>query len=199
MRNQKVLRMAQLAILTAILILFAVTPIGYLKIGPVEITFMLIPVAVGAICLGPAEGAFLGAVFGVTSFLQGFLGISAFGVALFSISRLWFPVLCILPRILCGLVPGILHRVLPKGMPETARCMISALSCALTNTIGFVGLMMVFFGNSDYISGMRGEMALLPFLAAFVGINGLVEAIVSTVVGGGIARVIPAIGRHTKQ
>ncbi len=50
----------QLALLTAIELIMAFTPLGYLKIGPVSITFMAIPVAVGAIVLGPISGAFFG-------------------------------------------------------------------------------------------------------------------------------------------
>ena len=61
-----------MAILVAIMLIFAYTPLGYLKAGPIEITFMVLPVAIGAIILGPAVGAILGGIFGVTSFIQCF-------------------------------------------------------------------------------------------------------------------------------
>lgn len=73
--------MVQMAILVAIMLIFAYTPLGYLKAGPIEITFMVLPVAIGAIILGPAVGAILGGIFGVTSFIQCF-GASGFGVLL---------------------------------------------------------------------------------------------------------------------
>ena len=47
--SKKVLLLTQTAILTAIIFLMSFTPIGYLKVGFVEITFLVIPVAVGAI------------------------------------------------------------------------------------------------------------------------------------------------------
>ena len=56
--------MVQLAILVAIMLIFAYTPLGYLKSGPIEITFMVLPVAIGAIILGPSAGAILGGIFG---------------------------------------------------------------------------------------------------------------------------------------
>lgn len=59
--------MVQMAILIAIMIILAFTPLGYLKFGLIEITLMVIPVAVGAIVLGPLCGAILGGVFGITS------------------------------------------------------------------------------------------------------------------------------------
>ena len=68
--------MVQMAILIAIMIILAFTPLGYLKFGLIEITLMVIPVAVGAIVLGPLCGAILGGVFGLTSFIQCF-GFSA--------------------------------------------------------------------------------------------------------------------------
>ena len=77
-----------LGLMTGILLLMAYTPLGYLNIGPLAITFNVIPVAIAAITLGPAGGAAIGAVFGMTSFLQciGIGGSSAMGAMLFSIN-----------------------------------------------------------------------------------------------------------------
>ena len=63
-------RVTLLGLLTAILLVLSMTPLGYLNIGPLAISFNMIPVAVGAAALGPVGGAVLGAVFGMTSFLQ---------------------------------------------------------------------------------------------------------------------------------
>ena len=51
-----------LGLMTGILLLMAYTPLGYLNIGPLAITFNVIPVAIAAITLGPAGGAAIGAV-----------------------------------------------------------------------------------------------------------------------------------------
>ena len=68
-----------LGLMTGILLLMAYTPLGYLNIGPLAITFNVIPVAIAAITLGPAGGAAIGAVFGMTSFLQ-CIGIGGSGM-----------------------------------------------------------------------------------------------------------------------
>ena len=65
-RKAKTLMLTQNAVLAAIVVLMAFTPIGYLRLGAVETTFIMIPVAVGAITLGEKSGAFLGLVFGVS-------------------------------------------------------------------------------------------------------------------------------------
>lgn len=65
--------LSELALLTALVLIMAYTPLGYLKTPwGVEITFIVIPVAVGSIILGPMAGGFLGLVFGLTSFFQCF-------------------------------------------------------------------------------------------------------------------------------
>jgi uncharacterized membrane protein len=70
--NFRTNRMVQLALFTAIILLMTFTPIGYIKIPGLglAITLLVVPVTVGAIVLGPVNGAFLGGVFGVTSFVQ---------------------------------------------------------------------------------------------------------------------------------
>ena len=84
----KTVRISTLGLLTALIVLMAFTPIGYLKTPGLEITFILIPVVVGAVVLGPSGGAILGLVFGITSFAQCF-GFSSFGVALMAINPLY--------------------------------------------------------------------------------------------------------------
>ena len=54
--------------LVAIILIMAFTPLGYIKTAGIEITLIVVPVAVGAVTLGPAAGAILGGVFGLASF-----------------------------------------------------------------------------------------------------------------------------------
>ncbi|MBR3691236.1 MAG: ECF transporter S component [Clostridia bacterium] len=191
MRNRKTLEMVQLAILTAIVVIFAFTPIGYLKTPAVEITFLCIPVAVGAIVLGPVPGMILGAVFGITSFLQAALGMSTFGATLFAINPVFTALLCLVPRILCGLLPAWIFRGLSRIKKLNLLSYgLSALSCALLNTIFFVGGLILLFGRTDYIQGMQAGKNILAFAVAFVGLNGLLEAIVTLFVGGAVAKGI---------
>ena len=56
-------QLVEMALLTAIIILLAFTPIGYIRTLGLEITLIVVPVTVGAVTLGPSAGAVLGAVF----------------------------------------------------------------------------------------------------------------------------------------
>ena len=105
-----------LGLMAGILFLMAYTPLGYLNIGPLAVTFNVIPVAVCAIVLGPTGGAIAGAVFGLTSFMQamGIGGVSALGAALFQINPLMTAVQCFGPRILDGICIGFIYRAVHK-------------------------------------------------------------------------------------
>ena len=98
-----------LGLMSGILFLMAYTPLGYLNVGPLAVTFNVIPVAICAIVLGPTGGAVAGAVFGLTSYMQamGIGGVSALGSALFQISPVLTAVQCFVPRILDGICLGL--------------------------------------------------------------------------------------------
>jgi len=186
----RTLKMVQMAILAAIMLLMAFTPIGYLKTAGIEISFMMIPVVVGAIIIGPGAGAVLGGVFGATSFIQCF-GMSVFGAALLAINPLLTFIVCMIPRILMGWLAGLVFKGLSKISKNKLMSFgVSSLSGALFNTIFFMIFLIVFFGNTEYIKGFQGELSLIPFILAFIGINGLIEAIVCFVIGAAISRAL---------
>lgn len=93
--------LVELALFVAIILLMAFTPIGYIKTAGLEITLIVVPVAVGAVTLGPTAGAILGGAFGITSFIQCF-GMSAFGAILLEVNPFFTFLVCVPTRILEG-------------------------------------------------------------------------------------------------
>ena len=187
-RRRKTLALAQNAILTALIVLMAFTPIGYLPLGPVKMTFIMVPVAVGAITLGEKSGAFLGLVFGITSFIQCF-GLDLFGTTLFGINPVYTFIMCIVPRVLMGYLCGVIYKFIARKKRKIA-LVIASFFAPVLNTVFFMSLLMIFFGNSDYIMGIRNGAELLPFLVAFVGLNGVMEIVTTTVVAPPVASAI---------
>ena len=187
-RRRKTLALAQNAILTALIVLMAFTPIGYLPLGPVKMTFIMVPVAVGAITLGEKSGAFLGLVFGITSFIQCF-GLDLFGTTLFGINPVYTFIMCIVPRVLMGYLCGVIYKFIARKK-RTLALVIASFFAPVLNTVFFMSLLMIFFGNSDYIMGIRNGAELLPFLVAFVGLNGVMEIVTTTVVAPPVASAI---------
>lgn len=184
--------MARLAILTAIIFILGLTKLGYIQFGVIEITTVLIPVAIGAIILGPGAGAFLGAMFGLTSFIQCF-GMSPFGAALLAVNPILTFITCMIPRILCGWLAGLVFKAFSNFKGKGAKILsfpVSALSCAVFNTVFFVISFMLLFSSTSFMTELRAGRALMPFLAWFVGLNGLVEAIVCFIVAAAVAKAL---------
>jgi uncharacterized membrane protein len=186
----KILKLVQLSILTAILIVMSITPLGYLRIPPISITFLMIPVVVGAIVVGPAGGAFLGLVFGLTSFVQCVAGTDPFGALTWSVSPVGAFLVCIPTRVLAGFLPGLFVWALrDKIKPVTFTA--AALGGSLLNTILCLGTMLIVYSNSPQILGALGFVeggSIIAYIAATIGAtNGLIEAGACTIVGAGLS------------
>ncbi len=185
----KILSLTENAMLAAIVVLMAFTPVGYLQIGLVKMTFIMIPVAVGAITLGEKSGAFLGLVFGITSFVQCF-GLDIFGTTLMSINPIYTFIMCLVPRVLMGYLCGLVYKALAK-LKKGVAVVVASLSAPIFNTVFFMTLLMLFFGNSDYIMSMRaGTENLWAFLAAFVGLNGIMEIVTTVLIAPPVALAV---------
>lgn len=181
MKKQNIRKLAYLGALTAILLIFSFTPIGYLHIGTVEITFNMIPVILGATTLGALGGTILGTVFAVTSFIQCF-GMSEFGTLLFGVSPILTFVLCFVPRMIAGFLPAIIYKSLVKKNSIAAHT-TAALSGSLLNTILFTaGFCLMFRGTMLGMAESQDFASPMAFLAAAFIINGAIEAVVCTVV-----------------
>lgn len=196
-KRSKTLRLTQLGLLAAIIIVMMFTPLGYLRVGALSITFLAIPVAIGAVTLGPAGGAILGAVFGLTSFAQCF-GMDAFGVLLLQHNPVYTFIICIVPRVFIGIFSGYAYKYSDKMFKkksagsELTRYALASLSAALTNTLLFLGLLLLFFGgDSAFEAGFVNVFGsdapqgtvLRSFVIYTLSFNGIIEAIACTVLG----------------
>lgn len=184
--------MVKLAMLVALLAIFCFTPLGFLKIGMVEITFNMIPVIIGAITVGPAAGAFLGALFGAASFWQCF-GQSTFGTLLFGVNPFYTALICFVPRILAGLLPGLIFRAMTKKRDNIAAYFVSAAVGSLTNTVLFVGGFCLLF--RDTMLGMAGDQGLSPlaFIAVAFILNATVELVANTAIAAGVSKALSKV------
>ena len=181
-----------LGLLTAILLLMAYTPLGYLNIGPLAITFNVIPVAIAAIALGPLGGAIAGGVFGLTSFLQciGVGGTSAMGAVLFGINPVLAFIQRFIPRLLDGFLLGYIYRFMRKRQKVYVASAVTGFFSAFLNTLFFMSSLILLFGNTEYVQGLIGGSNVILFGCTFVGINAVFEMISSTILTALIATAL---------
>ena len=189
-----------LGLMSGILFLMAYTPLGYLNIGPLAVTFTVMPVAICAVVLGPTGGAVAGAVFGLTSFLQamGIGGTSALGAALFQINPFLSAVQCFVPRILDGLLIGFIYRGMRKKTNVYASCAVTGFFSAFLNTLFFMTALVVMFGNTEVIQNLMGGRNVIIGCCMMVGVNAISEMVSSTIITAAVgtalskAHLIPA-------
>ena len=189
--NQKTKKLALTSILTALIVVMAFTPIGYLKVGALSITFIPIPVAIGAIAGGSACGAILGAVFGITSLIQCF-GLDPFGTTLMSINPIFTVILCIIPRILMGLITGLIFKVLSGRLKNSIVTYgISAFSGGFFNTVFFVTFLILLFSNTSIFQDYGGNIPAI--ISSLVTINAVVEWVACLFLGTAVTKAISSI------
>ena len=141
MKNEKTYELVLTALFTAIIIIMAFTPLGYIPLVVINATIIHIPVILGALFLGPKKGAFLGFVFGLTSFINNTFKAATASAFVFSpvlaynvvgVSGIFKSLyICFVPRILVGVVPYfiyILIRKIVKGEQKAGRIVVDALA-----------------------------------------------------------------------
>ena len=125
MKNEKTYELVLTALFTAIIVIMAFTPLGYIPLVVINATIIHIPVILGALFLGPKKGAFLGFVFGLTSFINNTFKAATASAFVFSpvlavnvvgVSGIFRSLyICFVPRILVGVVPYFIYVLIRKA------------------------------------------------------------------------------------
>ncbi len=179
MKSNKIKNITILGVLTALIFVLGFTPIGYLHVGQIAITFLVVPVCIGAILCGPIGGLYLGCVFGLTSLIQCFT-TDPFGQALLSINPFFTAIVCIVPRALVGLFTGLIFKGLSKALNNSIfSYIITGLCASLLNTVLFLTFLFVFFSHTEYLQSYLQSSNLIIAAILFAGINAVVELFVN--------------------
>lgn len=183
-----------LGLLTGVLLLMSVTPLGYFHTFGLDISLMMVPVAIGAMLMGPKAGAWLGLIFGATSFYQAVTGSSAFSTMLFNINPIYAFLLCIPTRVLMGFLTGVIFKAAQKVDKKKTVCyFVGGFFAAFLNTLFFMGMLLICYWNTEFIQDINetlGGLNPLMFVVAFVGVNGALEMPSSCIVGGIVSKAV---------
>lgn len=198
-KRQKTSEMAKMALFIALIILLAVTPLGYIPLGVINATTIQMPVIIGAVLFGWKKGAILGGVFGFTSFLNATLrpGVTSFVFSPFipvygeekgSLAAL---LVCFVPRIMIGIVSAAVFKALGKTkIKRSLACGICGFCGSMTNTLLVMGGIYAFFGESYSAANSIAYEALLGAVAATVTGAGLAEAAISCFICGAVCTAL---------
>lgn len=192
--NQDLRTLTRLALLVAIELVMKAVGLGSVPMGPLYMSFLTLPIAVGTITMGPMAGAVLGGVFGAVSFYDAVTGASAMTGALFQVSPLHTFILCVGMRMLMGLLVGLIFQGLKKADHKgTWSYFVSSMAAPGLNTLLFMGYIVLAFYNCDYVQSLvanKGASNPFMFVVLLVGVQGVAEFLVSGILGGIVARAV---------
>lgn len=196
-KKQNTVYFVQLAILTAISIIFAFTPLGYLKITPaIGATLSHIPVIIAAIVLGKWAGIYMGSLFGLLSFITfTFIYPADLMAPAFTpfaenaiMGKNWLSLIIVfVPRILLGYLTWLIYSLFTKASKNRNRpiwATLAALIGTFLHSLMVLSLIYFIFG-SVYSDGQK----YVNFIIAWAGVNCLCEMLVAALISA--ALVIP--------
>lgn len=186
-------KLTLLALFVAIELAMQLTGLSFIPVGPLHMSLLTIPVALGAMLLGPVEGCVLGTVFGLCSLWQAITGASVMTGFFFSqVSAFHTVILCVVTRALMGLLTGLVFRAVRKVDKTNTVCyFVGGVAAPLLNTLLFMGYIVLVFYNTAYIqdkAAALGAVNPLMFVVAMVGVQGALEALAGLVIGGGVGK-----------
>lgn len=205
---EKTRNMVLASVFVAIIVILAFSPLGYIPMGVINATIIHVPVIIGAILLGPKYGAFLGMVFGFTSLWKNtympnptsfvfspFVRVGEYG------GNLWSLVVCMVPRILVGVVSYYVFRGALKVLGKKRGGAAIALTAAgvvgsLTNTVLVMNLIYFCFGREYGMAAKGLTDGVYGVILGIICMNGIPEAIVSGLLTLAIARALLYVVRR---
>ncbi len=205
--------MVQMAMLIALV--FVLQMLGsFIKIGPLPMSFVLVPIVVGAFLLGWREGGVLGFLFGIITMVMGIMGVDALSYFLWQASPVAYVVICIVKATACGLGSGLIYKGLNKCFGEKKiilTTVIASVSAPIINTGIFVlGMFVFYFGDipalQAYLVNDLGAVAFADYknaaelvLLGLAGLNFIGEFIVNLILSPAIVRIVAVVGKKIKK
>ena len=191
----------ELALLVAILLVMNVTGLAMIPLPGQYASIMTVPVAVGAMMLGPLAGGILGGVMGCISFYTaikpGFSTLFLAGYTGGIVVLLSF-VNSIIPRVLMGVCVGWVFKLVHKlDKTKTVSYYIGGIAAPLLNTLFYMTVLVFIFLNAPTLEAVLGaelfakfQENVLLFVAAYVGVQAVIEAVVGCVISGSICKAL---------
>lgn len=177
---------AFLAVLVALVVVLqlwgSVIPIG---VAGLNLSFVLVPITLGAILLGPAAGAILGFVFGFIVLMTGVAGTNFFTAYVLNDSPFFTVITVLLKGIVAGAVAGFLYNLIKKKN-KYAAVFVAAAVVPLINTAVFILGALCMSGTvqtfvSSYMPEYEGRNIMYIIVVGLVTVNFFIELAINLV------------------
>lgn len=195
--------LVSVALMAAIIIVLANTPLGMIQLPIIKATTVHIPVIIGAILLGPSAGAMLGAVFGLCSLISNTMAptLLSFAFSPFmsttgipgALKAIWISVGC---RVLIGVVAGWLWNFLQKmHVNNWIALPVVGFVGSMVNTISVMGSIYLLFAQQYAEAKEVGITAVWGLIMGTVTASGIPEAVAAAVLVTALGRALVQVFR----
>ena len=198
-RSQAVLKMVQLAMLTAIV--FVLQLFIRLPMPGTSVNLVLIPIALGAMILGPAAGAWLGFVCGMIIYVYyGVMGTDPFTGFLFANNPYITAGICLIKSTLAGFLAGWIYRLVSKKNTLVAVFLAAAIVPLVNTGVFIIGCLIILDTITAYISVKELGVGAIYFLfIGCAGINFILEFIVNMVFSPALERIVRIVNKSIRK
>lgn len=189
--------MVSVALMAAIIIVLANTPLGMIQLPIIKATTVHIPVIIGAVLFGPLAGAILGGVFGICSLISNTMAptLLSFAFSPFLASNLagvlkalWISVGC---RILIGVAAGWIWILFRKIKLNTYVALaITGFAGSMVNTIMVMGSIYFLLAQQYAEAKEVAVTAVFGLIMGTVTASGIPEALAAAVLVAVIGKVL---------
>ena len=195
--------MVSVALMAAIVIVLANTPLGMIQLPIIKATTVHIPVILGAILLGPGAGAILGAVFGICSLVSNTMAptLLSFAFSPFlsttgipgALKAIWISVGC---RILIGVAAGWLWVLFTKiKLNQFVALPIVGFVGSMVNTVTVMGSIYFLFAQQYAEAKEVALTAVFGLVMGTVTASGIPEAIAAAILVLALGKVLVVVFR----
>lgn len=195
--------LVSVALMAAIVIVLANTPLGMIQLPIIKATTVHIPVILGAILLGPGAGAILGAVFGICSLVSNTMAptLLSFAFSPFlsttgipgALKAIWISVGC---RILIGVVAGWLWVLFTKiKLNQFIALPIVGFVGSMVNTVTVMGSIYFLFAQQYAEAKEVALTAVFGLVMGTVTASGIPEAIAAAILVLALGKVLVVVFR----
>lgn len=186
--KNKTFRLVIRAILLAIIIVQAMVPwLVFIPLGFISLTIIHITVIVAAVVLGPKDGMVIGLFWGIATIIRAYaMPTTPFDTLVFT-----NPIISVVPRILVGLVAGLVfHWIYRRYHSIVVGSAVAGVLGSLVNTVLVLGFMGLFYTGATAEAYGVDSSLLFKTLAGIAAINGIPEAIGAGVITPLIAKAL---------
>ena len=195
--------MVSVALMAAIVIVLANTPLGMIQLPVIKATTVHIPVILGAILLGPSAGAILGGVFGICSLVSNTMAptLLSFAFSPFmsttgipgALKAIWISVGC---RVLIGVASGWLWKFLERlKVNQNISLLLTGFVGSMVNTVTVMGSIYFLFAQQYAQAREVGVTAVWGLIMGTVTAAGIPEAIAAAVLVIALGKVLIRVFR----